>query len=405
MEQLLLQLDTRTLAFVSGLAGLLLAATMLGIAMTGTRHRALYDWAAAGLCYGFGFLIGVWISVPWPPWVSAAFANALVGSGHVLVLAGVQRHLGRRVWAPLLLVLVVALLLSTLLLEPFRAELRLRVLVHSALYCAVDLTAGVLLWRAAAPGLTAYRRAVALLAILNGAAIAWRFGHALLAERIENTLVDNPFNIALFLVSMAQMFMLTMALAVMLFRGKAVQLQWIGQHDPMTGMLNRRSLLEHAQREVARSLRYGTPLSLLMLDIDRFKAINDHAGHEAGDEVIRRVAARIGEGLRASDTAFRLGGEEFLMLLPATSVGAAMQVAERLRAAISALPPAGGRPVTASIGVTEVMPRVESWEDAMRRVDGALYRAKHEGRDRSVAIAHPAEQALAASAARLAEVG
>ncbi|MCP2936633.1 hypothetical protein NK983_28510, partial [Salmonella enterica subsp. enterica serovar Typhimurium] len=89
MEQLLLQLDTRTLAFISGLAGLLLAATMLGIAMTGTRHRALYDWAAAGLCYGFGFLIGVWISVPWPPWVSAAFANALVGSGHVLVLAGV----------------------------------------------------------------------------------------------------------------------------------------------------------------------------------------------------------------------------------------------------------------------------------------------------------------------------
>ena len=335
----------------------------------------------------------------------AAFANALVGSGHVLVLAGVQRHLGRRVWAPLLLVLVVALLLSTLLLEPFRAELRLRVLVHSALYCAVDLTAGVLLWRAASPGLTAYRRTVALLALLNGAAIAWRFGHALLAERIENTLVDNPFNIALFLVSMAQMFMLTMALAVMLFRGKAVQLQWIGQHDPMTGMLNRRSLLEHAQREVARSLRYGTPLSLLMLDIDRFKAINDHAGHEAGDEVIRRVAARIGEGLRASDTAFRLGGEEFLMLLPATSVGAAMQVAERLRAAISALPPAGGRPVTASIGVTEVMPRVESWEDAMRRVDGALYRAKHEGRDRSVAIAHPAAQALAASAARLAEVG
>ena len=392
MEQLLLQLDTRTLAFISGLAGLLLAATMLGIAMTGTRHRALYDWAAAGLCYGFGFLIGVWILVPWPPWVSAAFANALVGSGHVLVLAGVQRHLGRRVWAPLLLVLVVALLLSTLLLEPFRAELRLRVLVHSALYCAVDLTAGVLLWRARAEGLTAYRRIVALVLLLEAAFLVVRLGYAAVTDTLTTSFVQDPFQILFYLLSMVFVFALALALALLMFRGKEVELQWLVMHDPLTGLFNRRSLEEHAAREIAHCRRHGVPLSAIVFDIDHFKRINDTRGHLAGDEVIRAVARRVAMELRASDIAFRLGGEEFLLLLPSTAANGAATLAERLRAGLASTPlEALGAPVTASFGVAELGPG-ETWNDALRRADQAMYRAKREGRDR-VVVAAPTEPA------------
>jgi diguanylate cyclase (GGDEF)-like protein len=160
------------------------------------------------------------------------------------------------------------------------------------------------------------------------------------------------------------------------------------EQDPLTQLSNRRAFDQIFAAEANRFSRYGRPLSLLMLDIDHFKSINDQYGHEAGDEVLRRFAARVTSCIRDVDTAARLGGEEFVLLLPETSLAAAMEVAERVRVAVAAQPVpwrAGAIPVRVSIGVSACPERVPRPAELVASADAALYRAKDGGRNRVVA--------------------
>lgn len=160
-------------------------------------------------------------------------------------------------------------------------------------------------------------------------------------------------------------------------------------HDPLTGLANRRAADRRLAAEHALALRRGTPLSLLMLDIDRFKRINDTWDHDEGDRVLAEVARRIRHEVRAGDLATRYGGEEFLVLLPDTALQAASDVAERIRGAIASEPVAlgGGRVVvTASVGVAQLRDGEDN-AALVARADTALYRAKQQGRNRCVADA------------------
>ena len=159
------------------------------------------------------------------------------------------------------------------------------------------------------------------------------------------------------------------------------QLQTLAIADPLTGTYNRRHMDTSLGIAVALKKRHGTPMSLLLLDIDHFKLINDEFGHAIGDEVLKKVAALINGSLRKIDLLFRIGGEEFAVLLPETDQSAAMQVAEKLRSAIAARPLHGDRTVTISIGVGELHADEES-HGLLKRCDDALYQAKTEGRDR-----------------------
>ena len=129
--------------------------------------------------------------------------------------------------------------------------------------------------------------------------------------------------------------------------------------------------------------RYGTVASLLMVDIDHFKQINDAAGHLVGDQVIRQVAACLTDTLRGSDAAGRFGGDEFGVLLPGTAREAAMDVARRLGQLVRERVRNLGRPVTLSIGVAEIGPGLEEFESWTAAADAALYRAKAAGRDQA----------------------
>ena len=251
---------------------------------------------------------------------------------------------------------------------------------------ALLLCAGWLLWRWPSP-VRRFQRMAAAVFVFNSSFLAMRFAYAWATDGLSGSFAKDPSQILFFVVSLVFVYVLTLALALLMFRSKEIELQRLVHRDPLTGLFNRRSLFEHAAREQARCERYGTPLSLLMLDIDAFKAVNDTHGHAAGDAVICETAARIAGGLRDVDTAFRLGGEEFLVLLPSTALEAAVAVAERLRTAVSDTPVAAtGERVTASFGVTELVRGQEGWEAAMRRADAALYRAKDEGRDRVSAL-------------------
>jgi len=163
--------------------------------------------------------------------------------------------------------------------------------------------------------------------------------------------------------------------------------------DPLTELANRRGFLEKFETERYRARRYGRNLSILMLDADHFKRVNDNYGHDAGDEVLRIIATRIRTMLRGTDVAGRLGGEEFAVLMPETDLAGAAVLAERIRAEIAANPVRFADhliPVTVSIGVTAVPVEENGLEAALRTADGLMYQAKHLGRNRiATAISVP----------------
>lgn len=159
-------------------------------------------------------------------------------------------------------------------------------------------------------------------------------------------------------------------------------------HDPLTGAMNRAGVLDSLRRDVARSMRDGAPVSVIMADLDHFKAVNDSRGHAAGDSVLVEATRRFRAAVRPHDIVARWGGEEFLMVLPACAREDAMSAAERIREAIAEQPfEVGGAPIplTVSLGVSTGR---DAHESLVQGADAALYAAKEGGRDR-VAYAAP----------------
>lgn len=156
-------------------------------------------------------------------------------------------------------------------------------------------------------------------------------------------------------------------------------------HDPLTGLYNRHHLNDFLEKEIQRARRAGRPMSIAIMDLDHFKAINDDHGHMVGDAVLVDTAKHLLDRLRSSDLVFRYGGEEFLILFTESGIQQASGVCNELRAQLAASS-VGGLPrgrVTASFGVTDIRLRAnEPIEDFIKRADTALYRAKHNGRNR-----------------------
>lgn len=156
--------------------------------------------------------------------------------------------------------------------------------------------------------------------------------------------------------------------------------------DVLTGATTRRWFMPHASAQIEQAKRFGEPISLLMLDIDHFKQINDHYGHTKGDDVLREVGSKLRAVLRGLDAVCRYGGEEFVLLLPRTGHSVALQIAERIRRTLSEISRGDGwSPLTVSIGVaTAGRDDASSFctEELIQRADEALYQAKTSGRNR-----------------------
>lgn len=382
-----LMLDVRTLAFVAGLGGFILAGTMFGLHVAGTRQAGVLAWGVGGLLFGAGYLLGhllLTLDLGIPRWLAGSIANNLIAAGHALTLIGVQRYLGYRPWNFALLIpvgLVVLTLLPVLGRYPWPFIAETSALVFLGGYSAW------LLWRAPAPGITAYRRAAALVLAVFAVFLFARTGYVLITRAFTASFDPHALQIAVFLGGMLFGFALTMALVLLIFREKELHMREIAVRDALTGLYNRYALSDASNLEFELAQRDDTPLSLLAIDLDHFKSINDRHGHATGDLVLREVSELIRQELRNHDRIYRIGGEEFLVLLPATDLHAASALAERLRKRIEAsmLPMATGDQrvqVTASFGVAQANPERESWDHALLRADQALYRAKESGRNR-----------------------
>lgn len=159
-------------------------------------------------------------------------------------------------------------------------------------------------------------------------------------------------------------------------------------HDDLTGLANRRFLMQQARLELARAIRYQYPLSLLMLDIDHFKKVNDQHGHLSGDMVLKQLGQELKLFLREHDLVGRIGGEEFVMLLPETSLDDATAIAERLRQSVEKLTLSilneQAITITVSIGVASAMEEEQNLDNIWQTADERLYQAKTSGRNRVI---------------------
>jgi diguanylate cyclase (GGDEF)-like protein len=169
--------------------------------------------------------------------------------------------------------------------------------------------------------------------------------------------------------------------------------------DPLTGLLNRTSLHVRFDEIAEQAAQTGDSVCVLVCDLDRFKAVNDRYGHERGDDVLKEAALVLRKQLRAFELVYRLGGEEFLVVLPGTTLAEGRDVAQRARAALAGARP-GDLPVTISIGVAAARGEEVTYESLFRAADAALYEAKRSGRDRVVAFGDESDVRLAGAQAR-----
>lgn len=376
-------MDSFTLVVASALAATIMAASMGMLYLASSRRVCLFDWAVAGLFFAAGSVIGACaLQYRLHQVLVTACANVLYIAGHYGVLAGLRRHLGLRPRWDLLAVLA-PLAFGVHLVPAFAAS---PATVLTPVIVAVDLAAAWLLWRQPDRA----TRLACLPMIVLEVAFAAQQGLGMLYEAIRVEADTGTMHCQI-LQTCGALFVLvflsvaTMSCALIVTHDQTRALRRASLTDALTGWLNRRALHDIALREFRRSQRSGAPIHFLTFDVDHFKSINDRYGHGVGDAAIRHVTTVAAGVLRGCDALFRIGGEEFAVLLADSHADDVGRIAERLRESVAASPlAADGRAVrmTVSVGVAALAADDTRWEDILRRADEALYHAKQHGRDR-----------------------
>jgi diguanylate cyclase (GGDEF)-like protein len=231
----------------------------------------------------------------------------------------------------------------------------------------------------------------------GGLAIFVAFTVFLLTQNIEYAPIvhhdEAPYKDPIWLMTMLTFVSAHLSLLVFIghtsisrWKQREAEVTFLSTTDPLTNIANRRHLMEQYQLEYQRAMRYQTPLSIFLVDLDHFKRVNDTYGHLSGDEALKIAAKTLKDTLRETDLAGRYGGEEFLVILPQTDGRAAIQVADRFRRALQAcpiqLPDGQTLNVTASIGLNTMTPTsLEDLDHFLASADKALYQAKNNGRN------------------------
>lgn len=379
-------MDAFTLIVASGLAAGIMAATMFLLYRAGSRAAGLVDWSLAGLLFFASNAVAFAASVTHVHDVSiAAIGNALYVAGHFGVLAGLRRHLGLSPRYELLLALVLAAVLVHR--TGFaQASVANRLLLFAPAIVAINGAVVWHAWRVPRDEARAAYLPLMVLELLFMTQMVVRTGYIAVHRGTTLTFMGSQSLQTLGSLSVFVFLMVAgMSCALIVIRHQELALRKASLTDSLTGWLNRRALHDVAERECLRAQRSGARVSFLTFDIDHFKSINDRHGHGVGDSAICQVTALAAQALRGYDGLFRLGGEEFAILLTGSSDDTLLRIAERVRDSIARTPLyAEGKAVamTVSVGLASCAPGDTGWEDALRRADLALYRSKREGRNR-----------------------
>jgi diguanylate cyclase (GGDEF)-like protein len=382
-------LDVRTAVLlamlIAGLLAAFLALSAGGVPLPERRHLSKWSRSLALQAVGWA-LYGLRGQVP--DFLSIVVANVLLTVAFVYSLRALRAFAERPEghWLDAAAVTLVAVVATAFLY--IHPQLSVRVIVISAVFGVLSAaSARMALLAAPAPrprSHLAVAAVFALLAVIMGLRVLREAtGMAPLGDALEPT----PFQALLFAVGALAPALATLGFVLMVNERLRSELTRHATLDPLTLTYNRRTLAEIATRALAQARREGRGFGVLLLDVDHFKRINDTLGHAAGDEALQQLVGILRAGMREEDTLGRMGGEEFIVLLPRVDAQQAQAAAERLRAAVEAARPllAGSPwPMTVSIGVA-ARSGDEDFDTLLRRADTAMYAAKHAGRNRVAA--------------------
>lgn len=370
--------DLRAVILLAGVMGALMSVVIYSLRRSYPRSIGGLGYWAAGPAVAFlsSLLFGTRSILP--ELFTVVIANLLLMTGVVLLYLG-SRGFYRvevvvRPW-------VIAIVCVTVVLAWFtfvQPNYNWRLLTVSSFMVVVFVRHTILVIRLGGAAFSA--RYVQVVLIVEALVLSLRAISALsgdVADMLQASPIQNVY-IASYAVAML---MLSVGLVLMATDRLRAELEHLATHDSLTGALNRRALIEAAALELARCRRNYKVMALLVMDLDHFKAINDTHGHQAGDRVLVDFATRVKNLLRQPDRFGRFGGEEFVVLLPETSLDEARGVAERIRTEVESgnkdLPPC-----TVSIGVAVSGADDLEVDAIVARADAAMYRAKQGGRNR-----------------------
>jgi diguanylate cyclase (GGDEF)-like protein len=369
-------MDSFTLVVASALVAGIMAASMLLLYRASSRQPCLLDWSLGGLCFLASNVIGALaahyqldhVLVP-------GIGNAFYLAGHAAILIGVRRHLGLRPRYDLLVALVAAVLAVHAL--PFaQGSVLHRLFLLTPVVAGINLGVAWLLWRQPDDGAKPAYLPLMVLELLFAVQMSVRTLSFMDSQFLQTS---GALSMLVFL-SVA-----TMSCALIVTHQQELALRRASLTDVLTGWLNRCALHDLARRDFQRCRRSGTPLFFITFDIDHFKAINDRHGHSVGDAAIRHVTTLSARALRGYDTLFRIGGEEFAVLVCGGSLADVHAIAGRLRELVANTPLLTQGlvvPMTVSVGLAASESTDAQWEDVLRRADEAMYHAKQNGRNR-----------------------
>jgi diguanylate cyclase (GGDEF)-like protein len=373
-----MNLDPRSMIAMAGIMSAVMAVVLLfmrryyppSIRGVGAWAAAPLLWLASTVLFSARGLI--------PDWLSLVLANQLLVLGTVTYYMGTRSFMGQptawRPWHWMMAGTTAVFILLTYWLPHYALRIGFFTVVMGGVYLVQmrfmlrhgehnfpERMVEVVL------ALHMLVLAVRLVSILAGKA-----GTDLMEPSLFQTLYIGAYALTVLMLSIGAVLMATDRLRT--------ELEHLATHDSLTNALNRRALLQRCEDELERAQRYGNGPSVMMVDLDNFKAVNDTRGHQHGDAVLVHFSERTRQVLRRADRLGRYGGEEFLVLLPGADPAAALGVAQRIHAALST-----GHPLDCevSIGLTSWTGSHETLDAMLSRADEALYRAKNEGRHRT----------------------
>lgn len=378
-------LDIRTLVLIY--VGINIGQTVVLVYLWSVQRNypPAKDWALGSLMFAIGLFLFA-LRNQAPVVLSEIVSNLFLLPGLMLFNFGIVKATGRRppfASGVALCVVASAILAWFVLVVP---DYPAAVVTQNAVFLAFDIyTAYACLSAKTAKGKHTFRL-IGILFVLLAIVCAWRVAGGVLGLTFSfSPALPRLFWIAMSIITFP---MITVLLTLHTSQRLQAEIHAQARRDPLTGAYNRLAFAEFASKEWSRSMRHGSRFSVLAVDIDYFKRFNDQHGHQTGDAALVEVSKSAQAALRANDIWCRYGGEEFIALLPDTTMDQALVVAERLRSSVERTTissPRGALSVSVSIGVAERSSRHGELSEVLAISDVALYKAKADGRNRVVA--------------------
>ncbi len=392
-------MDTLSLATTNAIAAFIMMLVMFLLLKVSKDDKYLVDWTFAG---SFFFLYAILASlsahITLHPLIFPAVINSLFMAGHAAVLSGISRLLfGRSCWKLILVVAIVSYIAQQF---PFlRDSVNNRLMFFYLFICAIYVAGISVLWKSRY--LESGRALKPLMWVMTAYATQLILRAPIIIFEDSLTIFGSEFiQTSGTLAVLGLFFTLTLCFTFIFFWKKELHLRNIAMTDHLTGWLNRTALSTLAKNITAACNRDNSKVGFLVLDIDYFKQINDNFGHSFGDSVIKEVCRRAKSQIRTCDFAFRLGGEEFLILVKNANEHTLQTLSERILYAINSSKIMTGNNsirVSASIGFALSDETEERWESTLDKADKALYHSKETGRNKATNIQSVLKQVATSS--------